>query len=645
MAIQDDNLEIFSLIWLDNSVNQSSENFDCQRKLRASINYLKTFDDNNQCEQYIRNLSQNDRLILIVSGRLGQQILPCIHNLQQVIAIYVYCIDKETNEQWTKQFFKVKSVITRLEDLVQQIQVDQKKREQDKMEHPFLINFYNPNFINAQSITGPNSLFIQSQLIIDYLLGIQLNETNKRNLITLCKDKYENNDTELRIIQEFKHTYSSTRSLSWYTRNCFLNRILNKAFQIQNISLLLDLLFFIQDIQQQIEINKSSSIHHVYHCQLISKEEFEILNQSIGQFISINTFLSTTPDRQQALSIFQDYQTSNNIFKVLFEIDTNPQYHNIYPFADITSLSYNSNIKQILFMIGTIFRIENHSRDDKNGIIIISLTRYTKPIFDNLKNEYITNKKTLLSFGHLLFKLNRYDDAEKCYYHLIKNFPDDHKTIPLCYHALGNLASNRDDYDTSLEWHEKSLDIKKNTLSEYDPSLAYSYNSIAAVYHQIGDYQHALELYKQALDIWKKEYNDNHLSVAICYNNIGLVYEEIEKYSEALDCYQQVLNIRQKILPNDHIELGNIYQNLGTIYQSLGQFDLALKYFNQSLLIFEKSGHPNIATIHKNIRIIYEKQSQFQDALSNYQQAQLLSNTYNDINQDVMITVDSLIEL
>jgi hypothetical protein len=103
-----DNLEIFSLIWLDSLVNQSAEIVDCQRKLRNSINYIKTFEDSNQCEQYIRNRSSNDRLILIVSGRFGQQILPGIHNLRQVIAIYVYCMHKQANAQWTKKFNKVK---------------------------------------------------------------------------------------------------------------------------------------------------------------------------------------------------------------------------------------------------------------------------------------------------------------------------------------------------------------------------------------------------------------------------------------------------------------------------------------------------------------------------------------------------------
>jgi tetratricopeptide (TPR) repeat protein len=462
-----------------------------------------------------------------------------------------------------------------------------------------------------------------------------LNEINKNQLISLCKDKYKNNDIELRIIQEFEHTYSSTRSLSWFTRNCFLNRILNKAFQIENISLLLDCLFFIRDIQQQIEINKSSSIHQVYHCRLISKEELGILYKSIGQFISMNTFLSASPDRQQAISIFQDYETSENIFKILFEIDINPQFHDIKSFADITSFSYSSNIKEILFMIGSIFRIENFSQD-KNGIIIISMTKHSQPILDHFKNEDINHKKTLLSLGHMLWKLNRFDDAEKCYYHLIQNLPDTHPNISKCYHALGNIASDRNDYDTSLECHEKALNIKKNTLSEFDSSFAYSYNSLGAVYHQIGDYKHALELYKQALDIWKKEYDENHLYIAMCYNNMGLVYERIEKSSEALDCYQKVLIIRQKILPNDHIELGDIYQNLGITYQSLRQFDLALKYFNQSLIIFKKSHHPNIPMILNYLGIIYEDQSQLQDALSNYQQAltiyrQSLSSTHYDI--------------
>ena len=105
--IHDDNLETFSLYWLDAQVNTTDDNLQTQKKLRQIINHLKTFDDQNQCHQYILSLSPQDRLVLIISGRYGRQLVPQIHHLQQVSSIYVYCKDKKANEQWAKDFTKV----------------------------------------------------------------------------------------------------------------------------------------------------------------------------------------------------------------------------------------------------------------------------------------------------------------------------------------------------------------------------------------------------------------------------------------------------------------------------------------------------------------------------------------------------------
>ena len=43
----DDNLETFSLVWLDAQVNTTEDNRQTQQKLRQIINHLKTFDDQN----------------------------------------------------------------------------------------------------------------------------------------------------------------------------------------------------------------------------------------------------------------------------------------------------------------------------------------------------------------------------------------------------------------------------------------------------------------------------------------------------------------------------------------------------------------------------------------------------------------------
>jgi hypothetical protein len=104
----DDTLEIFSLVWLDAAVNSTKENLDVQQQLRALINQFKPFDNLKECLQYIRNISRQNRIIIIVSGRLGREIVPRIHRLRQVSAIYVYCMDKEKNEKWASKFPKVK---------------------------------------------------------------------------------------------------------------------------------------------------------------------------------------------------------------------------------------------------------------------------------------------------------------------------------------------------------------------------------------------------------------------------------------------------------------------------------------------------------------------------------------------------------
>ena len=50
----DENLEIFSLIWLD----KSQKTYFPQQKFRAIINFLKIFHNENDCEEYIKKNSR-----------------------------------------------------------------------------------------------------------------------------------------------------------------------------------------------------------------------------------------------------------------------------------------------------------------------------------------------------------------------------------------------------------------------------------------------------------------------------------------------------------------------------------------------------------------------------------------------------------
>ncbi|CAF3403663.1 unnamed protein product, partial [Rotaria sp. Silwood2] len=101
----DANLEIFSLIWLDQNVH-AEENQGTQQKLRLIINHLKTFQYEEECEQYIKQRQKHDRLVVIVSRQLARQVVPSIHKLRQVSAIYITSTDEESDEQWAQEYSK-----------------------------------------------------------------------------------------------------------------------------------------------------------------------------------------------------------------------------------------------------------------------------------------------------------------------------------------------------------------------------------------------------------------------------------------------------------------------------------------------------------------------------------------------------------
>lgn len=105
------NLETYSLVWLDKSVNESKDNRQAQTRLRSAINHLLTFEDEQACVNHLEAVSADDQVILIVSGQLGQIVVPKIVELQPILAIYVYCFRRDAYEAWARTYSKVCPII------------------------------------------------------------------------------------------------------------------------------------------------------------------------------------------------------------------------------------------------------------------------------------------------------------------------------------------------------------------------------------------------------------------------------------------------------------------------------------------------------------------------------------------------------
>ena len=525
---------------------------------------------------------------------------------------------------------KVKSVITRLDDLINQIKQDQKSLV--KIEEPLSINVFTVSDNPDQSTTGLNGHFVHSLLLIDVLLRMKSIETDKQQLITLCKNEYKKNATQLALVCEFEHEYTSAKALWWYTRDSFLYNMLNKALRIQNIDLLFLFRFVIGDMCRQLQQNQYQSRVRVYRGQVMSKDELNILERSIGDFISINSFFSTSIDRRKALGFLNSSVISNDLDRVLFVIDADPRVVTSKPFADISSLSDFGNEREVLFMIGCVFRLTDIRRDNDEQIWVIEMKlcgdgeHDLKNLFDYMKKDYGGGDKeaSLRSFGDVLRQMGKYDLAEKMYRRLLAELSPNDPSLFDLYYSLGLVTGDKGEYDSSLQWFQKTLEIYMRTNPSDYVNIGRLHNSIGENYRQKGDNDKALKCYKKAIELYRQAHDENHSDMSSFYNNMAIVYRVEKKYSEALEYYRKSLNIDEKNLPFDHPSIAATYSNIGNVHCNLGQYDVAIEHYELSLKILLKSlppRHPDIATSYGNIGLVHETKKEWKQALIYYQKA------------------------
>lgn len=105
---RDKNLEPFTLICLDEHFSEND------KQIRSILDYVCCFNDIDECETYIKDINKSNFIFFIVSSEHFNSIVSHIHDLSQVIAIYVlknnersYSKKENVDKHWTKRYTKV----------------------------------------------------------------------------------------------------------------------------------------------------------------------------------------------------------------------------------------------------------------------------------------------------------------------------------------------------------------------------------------------------------------------------------------------------------------------------------------------------------------------------------------------------------
>ncbi|CAF3594968.1 unnamed protein product [Rotaria socialis] len=564
LSTSDETRNMFSLFWLDESKNHVEI---ISQPLQSFISNIRIFDDIEECQRIIRLLDE-ERFIFVANNQYAHDIVPSIHDLDQLFSIYIFDVNQVESQSWIKDYSKIRAMISELNFLVARIKADHQCRIQ--IEECLPISVLHNLSQNDRSSTSINGTFLNFQLLIDILIKLEINPANKNELVDMDMEKYKDNEIQLNIIKEFERNTLPIRLFGGTRDNHLFIVFSTKHFVFR---------FFIRDIQQQLKQFQSTNLLFAYGGQ--------------------NSFLSTSLDRAYTLFILGDSTTHLDRKRILFEIKADSKLINTRPFANITAQSYFDLEQEVLFMAGSIFRLTSINDDGTLATIRMTLCSDSD---NDLKDLYEYKRKdhdeSLTTLGHILCDLGKYDQAGHSYQKMIQELSPNDPDIGSCCQGLGSIFEIQGDYVRSLKWYQKALEFWEATLPPSHEAIGHAHNNIV--------------------------HGEESQDVAGCYSNLALTYSNEKNYDDALDYQQKTLTLREQLLPADHADLADSYHNIGIIYHRLGYLDLALEHCHRSIYIYRRclpSDHPDIANSYVIVSAIYEQKEDFEQALSYLKQA------------------------
>ncbi|CAF1512463.1 unnamed protein product [Adineta ricciae] len=623
----------YLLVWVDANIDE--ENQDCQNiltHLRSVVNDVNIYTQSDPCVQFLKIIG-DEKVFVITWGSLGQHLVPEIHGISQVNAIYIFCGNKSRHENWTKNWSKLKGVHTNIKEICEALTTGVNQYNQDSIAMSFVT-------VRGESSNADlNQLepsFMYTQIFKKILLDMEHDKQTIKDLANYCRHRFQDNIVEQRVIGEFERNYRPDKAIWWYTRECFTYKMLNQALRTLDGEVIINMGFLLHDLHKQIQQLHQVQVSSygrkpfvVYRGQGLCKTNLEQLSKTVGGLFSFNNFLSTSIRQEKSLKFTYRALRDPDKLGVLFVITIDPNIA-ATPFASIRDFTYFGGEAEILFSMHSVFRVGTiRQRGDKNKLyheVQLQLTADDDPqlrvLTDSIESG-IGGGTGWHRLGRLLLNLGQLDKAEDLYTTLLE-LTSDKSDRALYYHQLGYLKDDQGDYKMAIEYYEKALEIREKTLPSNHPDFATSYNNIGLVYKNMGEYSKALSFYEKALEIREKTLPSNHPDLATSYNNIGGVCMNMGEYSKALSFYEKALEIWGKTLPSNHPDLATSYNNIGGVYKNMGEYSKALSFYEKALEIWGKtlpSNHPSLATSYNNIGLVHMNMGKYSKALSFYEKA------------------------
>jgi tetratricopeptide (TPR) repeat protein len=309
---------------------------------------------------------------------------------------------------------------------------------------------------------------------------------------------------------------------------------------------------------------------------------------------------------KETLDILLQNITEND-WKVLLKVDTTLEELTLHPLRKELALqvlprnkfSSNAAIRLGLRMIPLF---DNNNAEE-----------YISKILSNI-NQAKNDLEYKYELGKIEFHFGQYDKALNYSYYLL-DFLEKNKHVSLTFDLqdilsdIGEILFEKEEYQKSLEFSRKALELRLSLRHNIELKVANSYNNVGCVLLKLNDFEEALKNLKQSINIKKRIVGSKHPDIAVTLHNIAAFLESKEEFTNALENFNSSLEINENIYGEKHPILVKTLIYIGGIYKKMGDHNIALKTFERAATILKTNNltnHPSMAKVYESLGLYWK---------------------------------------
>ena len=125
---------------------------------------------------------------MIISGALGQHIVSRVHNMSQVDSIFIFCGNKKRQEQWAKEWPKIKGVFTEITPICEALKQAAHQCEQNAISISFVST--SAGDASSKTLDRLDPSFMYTQILKEILLVIKFEQHHIEEFIDYSREQF-----------------------------------------------------------------------------------------------------------------------------------------------------------------------------------------------------------------------------------------------------------------------------------------------------------------------------------------------------------------------------------------------------------------------------------------------------------------------